>query len=104
MEEYRQYIEERFWPKVRIKGEDDCWLWMNHAFGGYGKLTINPMKRTFYTHRLSYLLKHGLDNPVEVVRHTCGNRLCVNPKHLIGGTHIDNMEDRRKPFQLEFDW
>lgn len=30
----------------------------------------------------------------EVIRHTCDNRKCINPKHLIGGSQLDNISDR----------
>ena len=30
----------------------------------------------------------------EVVRHTCDNRKCINPDHLIGGNQLDNVLDR----------
>ena len=30
----------------------------------------------------------------EVLRHTCDNRWCINPDHLIEGTHNDNVQDR----------
>ena len=29
-----------------------------------------------------------------VVRHTCDNKLCINPDHLVLGTHNDNVQDR----------
>ena len=31
-----------------------------------------------------------------VIRHTCDNRKCINPEHLLLGTHQDNVKDRVK--------
>lgn len=32
----------------------------------------------------------------ELVRHTCDNRACINPEHLLPGNHDLNMQDRRE--------
>ncbi len=47
-------------------------------------------------HRAAYVLAHGLcmaDIHGQVVRHTCDNPPCVNPEHLVLGSHSDNMKD-----------
>jgi len=38
---------------------------------------------------------HDVDITGKMIRHTCHNRGCVNPKHLIPGTHLDNMNDMK---------
>jgi hypothetical protein len=42
--------------------------------------------------RVAYWIIHGDPLPPEV-RHTCDRPICVNPDHLIPGTHADNMRD-----------
>ena len=66
----------------------------NHGYGFVG--TYNPKtagieKQSGLVHRRVYKLIHG--NLPEVVMHTCDNRKCINPKHLIGGTQKENIND-----------
>ena len=62
---------------------------------GYGLTTRN--NKTYRAHRLAYCDYHNIDHSDiqgQVVRHTCDNPKCVNPAHLVIGTHQDNMDDR----------
>lgn len=45
-------------------------------------------------HRVVYSLWNNTKIPEGLlIRHTCDTALCINPKHLILGTHQDNMQD-----------
>jgi len=46
-------------------------------------------------HRIVFSLSNPkLDIEGMVVRHSCDNPICINPKHLLIGTEADNMKDR----------
>lgn len=50
-------------------------------------------------HRLAYCFTRGIEPDMltgTVIRHTCDNPRCINPKHLLLGTHQDNMDDKVK--------
>lgn len=51
-------------------------------------------------HRMSHLFARGELEPGILIRHNCDNPPCVNPQHLIPGTHADNMRDRIARGQL----
>lgn len=89
--------EDRFWDHVNKRGEDECWEWIAGCSDtGYGHFYDSSVKKTVGTHRYSYVLHKGPIPKRLLVRHTCHNRKCVNPKHLRVGTHKDNSEDAVK--------
>lgn len=61
---------------------------------GYGQKKYRG--KVVAAHRLAYALANGLDvfTMSGSVLHSCDNPVCVNPKHLRLGTHVENMRDR----------
>ena len=90
----------RFWSKVDIKSQYECWKWLGAVEGRrykYGR--VYDGEKYVSAHIVAYKLIYG-DYPkrfsngrIVVVRHLCGNYSCVNPNHLSLGTQSDNMKD-----------
>lgn len=111
----------RFWSKLwTAGGDDECWLWLGSLNGaggalrrgaGYGNLHIRYDKHPLtgklvewvgYAHHISWLLAGNADlAPGQVLRHTCDERSCANPGHVMTGTKADNYWDFRR---REFEW
>ena len=82
----------RFWSKVDIKGEDDCWEWMACKNPkGYG--LFQTYSKEQLTHRIAWTLINGNIENGTCILHHCDNRPCCNPKHLFKGTKKDNVMD-----------
>lgn len=60
---------------------------------GYSYISI--MGGQIKAHRAAYAAAHGEIPDGYVVRHKCDNRRCMNPEHLVLGTHLDNMADMK---------
>lgn len=83
----------RFWSRVEVKRGDQCWPWRGPVNGGgYGEFKMDG--RAYVSSRVSYMAAFGDIPDGYVVRHTCDNPRCCNPKHLLTGTHADNVRDR----------
>jgi len=76
-----------FWSKVEIRGTAMCWKWKGQTANGYGRF------RGERAHRYAYQLHKGNIPDELMIRHLCGNKLCVNPSHLEPGTMADNARD-----------
>lgn len=85
--------EARFKKKYYIVNSDTgCWEWIGCKWkGGYGYTRQNGKRQS--AHRYMYELYISPIQKELDLLHCCDNPSCVNPKHLIPGTHSDNMKD-----------
>lgn len=75
---------------------DGCWLWAGPKnFHGYGDIRkmINRVVYRDFAHRVSFRLFNGPIDDGLLVRHSCDTPTCVQPGHLLTGTHADNLAD-----------
>jgi hypothetical protein len=87
---------DKFWQKAVVR--DGCWGWKDKPYSnGYPYLQVGRKGPKLRASRVSYFIKHGYWPTV--VRHTCDNPICTNPDHLLDGTQLDNINDRRVRFR-----
>jgi hypothetical protein len=61
---------------------------------GDGAFDLSRTRRaprvTLFAHRIAYLLAFGELDDSLVIHHTCENKLCVNPRHLLAMSLADH--------------
>jgi hypothetical protein len=75
---------------------DSCWNWERASVDPHGYGITCYGRKAYRAHRMSYIIFKGPIKFNQIVRHTCDNPRCVNPKHLVSGTQYDNMIDSVK--------
>ncbi len=89
-----EYIE-RFWKRVDVKGEDECWKYLGYKNRqGYGEYW-NGSRVAAHRFVMMLVLGHELQENEQAL-HLCDNPPCCNPAHLYIGTNADNMKDKMK--------
>ena len=93
------FNEEAFDAKYIKGAEDECWLWTAFTNKGYGQFRIckNGKWTTSKAHKLSLYRKLNYNDEFWFSNlhagHTCANRTCVNPNHLVPQTAKENIDE-----------
>lgn len=95
-----------FWRSQRTM-PNGCIEWtgvtsnIGYGFIGFtypeGKLAPSGRKHGMMTtHRLAFMVHHGRAPKKRNVNHTCHNKLCLNPDHLVEGTQSEKLKNMKR--------
>jgi hypothetical protein len=90
-------LKVRFARSYTVDAASGCWVW--HAAisrtdkWGDMRPHLRVNKKKTNACRTAYEMFIGPIPRGLLVRHTCDNTICVNPSHLLTGTHVDNARD-----------
>jgi hypothetical protein len=77
--------------RISVK-KSGCWEWLlGKDKDGYGHAAYKG--KGMSAHRASFKAFKGPLLKGKLIRHKCDNTSCINPEHLIQGTHKENMQD-----------
>lgn len=82
----KQRNQQKILMNVSKTGDEDCWEWLGQiSNSGYGRIMLKDEmgNKMHSAHRASYELFIGEIGKDDIIMQSCGNRLCVNPSHLM---------------------
>ena len=87
---------DRFWSNVDIGKPRECWPWKRSKHtSGYGQvgIRIDGTPRVMKAHKVAWEMRNNRRlAPLSRARHTCGNKLCCNPRHVYIVTTIEQSQ------------
>ena len=85
--------KERYYKKVDVQGEDECWPWTGNVNDkGRGSAWLGQKRHV--SSRIAWGLHHKQDIPDNLYAcHHCDNPNCQNPRHIFLGDQTANMQD-----------
>lgn len=87
-------VKASFWDYVQVGSPDECWPWLRscNVVTGYGQVSWAENGKSAATgaHRVAYETAKGAIPDNLTVHHTCHNRPCCNPAHLVLLTREEN--------------
>jgi hypothetical protein len=90
-----QIIMKDYW-KTRVIISNECWIWqLCIGKNGYGFCKGSTAHKRSYEDHIGDV-PNGL-----VLRHTCNNKSCCNPAHLVLGSQRDNYFDMNEAKRKE---
>lgn len=83
----------------RVNVDTGCWesigRYISKKGRGYPQIASGG-RASMNLHRYLYEILFGEIPPGVIIRHTCDNKLCINPEHWLPGTVADNARDARE--------
>ncbi len=88
-----------WWLEFHCKDFEGCKIWLGATGSdGYAQrnILVNGVKKKHMVHRFVYSVIHNEKYSGDwIARHTCNNKNCINPKHIIKGSREENSLDCR---------
>ena len=103
-----RYVNLELFYSKQKKQPDGCIFWTgvqnNVGYGFIGfrhldPLTLEPAKNSIgmmTAHRLAWMITHGRLPVQRNINHTCHQKLCLNPDHLVEGSQQNKLADMRR--------